>query len=270
MPRRCLLAALTLLTCACGVDAAPAKLVNLSPWLFNHYDGSDEDLAKGVVALAGTVTEVDEDHPIKSEVGRLSAADIASLGLPKRDVSRARPMVLVTLLHCNMTQIRALVTDPDQNNLYADGGTQPYDSYDRKFDTPRADFLAGKSPRLDWTTILSATQLGTTFTENLRGGVRTVPDLGKEASPFGSALYARTFLTKPAVSTDPDKSWDQDYQIEVFFERKPGRVIHLFAAWRHIDFGALTTDDDSMITLMLNNFEKWDAQTHKHCAENKL
>lgn len=270
MPRRLLLSLLTLVTCACGVDPAPAKLVNLSPWLFAHFDASDEELAQGVIALAGTVTQVDEDHPLKAAVGRLSAADIASLGLAQRDVSRARPMVLVTLLHCTMPQIRALVTDPDQNNLYADGTDKPYDSYVRTFDASRDEFLAAKTTRLDWTTVLSATQLGTTFTETLRGGVRTVPDLGKEQSPFGAAMYARTFLTKPAVSSDADKSWDQDYQIEVFFERKPGRVVHLFAAWRHIDFGALTTDDDSMVSLMLDNFEKWDEKTSQRCAENKL
>jgi hypothetical protein len=217
------------------------------------------------VQLAGAASQVDADNPVKATVGHLGAGDIADLKLSARDVTRAKGLFIVTEFKCTLSQLEKIVTDLGQDKLYEG----MYDTYKRTYTTSHDDYFARKTGRLNWTTDLSATNVGTTFTEHLAGGARFVPDLGKEKSPFGAALLTRTWLTKAADSSDSDKSWDQDYQSEVYFERTPGHMVHLFAAWRHIDYGYLSTDDDSLINLMLGKFVDWDAITEQNCADGK-
>ncbi len=249
---------------ACGVDDAPKEYNSLVPWMWHSYaTASDEELAKGIIALAGASSEVTADSPVKAQIGHLSAADIADLGLSARDVTRARGMFVVTEFNCKLAQLEKIATSLKQQTVYPDA----YDSYARTYTSSVDDYFARKTNTLSWATDLKSTQLGTTFSEHLNGGARYLPDLGKEQSPFGAALLQRTYLAKAATSSDSDKSWDQDYQIDVFVERKPGKILHLFAAWRHINFGWIDTDSDTMVKQMLSAFVDWDTQTEAACKK---
>ena len=250
------------LAIGCGEDAAPEKITDFSKWLWRNYDtATDIQLADSIVQLNGTVTSVTADAPLKALVSRLSAADVKLVG-SKGDASLAVGLLAVTEIRCTLAQIEKIQTAAEQNTLHPDD----YDAYKRTFLQSRDDYLAHKFNRLDWDTELTSDYA----TEKLRGSVRFIPDQGKAKSPFGAALVSRTFLKEPAVGVDSGTVWPQDYQIEAFYERSPGKLIHLFAVWRQADFSGLSTESAFLQNLQMGGFVDWDKVVETQCLSGKF
>ena len=76
-------------------------------------------------------------------------------------------------------------------------------------------------------------------------------------------------MTQPAAFDEGSKkSMDQDYQIEAFWERSPGELVHVYGMWRQGDYGAgYTTDSEGVQRLILNGMSSWDDDTERLCAE---
>ncbi|MBM4342257.1 MAG: hypothetical protein FJ100_02645 [Deltaproteobacteria bacterium] len=250
-----------LLVAGCASEPAPEPITDFSKWLWRNYDGaSDDQLANAVVQLHGTVTEVTADKPLKVLISRLSSTDVALVG-SKLDASKAVGMLAVTETACSLAQIANIHTHADQAGLHP----KSYRAYKRTFVQDRAAFLAKKAGRLDWDTELTSDYAS----ENLRGSARWVPDLGKAKSPFGAALVSRTFLKEPATEVDGNGvKWPQDYQVEAYYERSPGRAVHLFALWRQADFG-ISTESSALQNLMLSGFVDWDKEVEAACKSGK-
>ena len=112
----------------------------------------------------------------------------------------------------------------------------------------------------------SATILGTSYTADLLSGVRRIPEL----SPFGPALVTAAWLTGPADFDSDSKSMDQDYQVEIYYERSPGEILHAYGVWREADFGSgFTSNDEGVQRLLLNSLADWDDTTVELCAEGR-
>ena len=99
-----------------------------------------------------------------------------------------------------------------------------------------------------------------------------------EASLYNPRLKRRyriddgipVMLVDEAETVGDDAHFEQDYQIEVYFERKNGEMFHLYAIWRQADFGGtFTTDNEGFQRLMLNNLADWDDSTEELCAEGR-
>ncbi len=259
-----------LLSAACThLDTAPEALEDILPWAFANYEAaSDGQFAAAVVNLSASATAITLDKPLRGELHhRLDYPDINYLKLSDRNPQNAQGLYLLNTFHCTLTQLEKVLKYRDQASLYPG----QYNTYESSFTTSEADYMARKTSFLYWSTYLNATKGLWTMQETLVGALRYIPDQGKEKSPFGAALIARTYMPDPA--TFPDDSslkWLQDYQVEMYYEAEPGRIVHAYGMWRQVDLGVFFhSDSDSFVDNVSSALVDWDKMTETDCAAGK-
>ena len=138
------------------------------------------------------------------------------------------------------------------------------------FDGSREDFLAEQVDELTWDLEYTSTILGTTYTAKSKSGLRRVPEIDDELTPWGPVVFARAYMPKPAQFESEKKSQEQDYQLEMYWEREKGEIVHVYGLWRQADFGSgFTSEDKGVQRILLNNLIDWDDTTADLC-ENGL
>ncbi len=259
---------LTLSAACTSLDTAPAQLEDLLPWAFAHYESaSDGEFAAAIVNLSAAATAVSIDNPLRGELHhRLDYPDINYLHLNDRNPQNAQGLYLLNTFHCTLTQLEKVLKFRDQGYLYPD----QYNLYQSNFTSSEADYMARKTSFLYWSTYLSATKGLWTMNETLVGALRFIPDQGATKSPHGAALIARTYMPEPAHFEDADKLWLQDYQVEIYYEQEPGRILHAYGMWRQVDLGAFFhSDSDSFVDNVSSALVDWDKMTESDCAAGK-
>ncbi len=248
------------------VEPAPADLDGLLHWFWQlQADGTDEQLADGIRSL-DEVIGADLTELVDGSLTDLSADEIALVGRTDATASAAAGVYMVNAFDCGREQLERILTYSEQDELY-DG---IYDSYTRSFDGDRDAFLDGTSQTLAWDVTYGATILGTSYIAELRSGVRRVPELDEEQSPFGAALVTAAWLTGPATFESDSKAMNQDYQVEIYYARSPGEILHAYGLWRQADFGSgFTSNDEGVQRLLLNSLADWDDTTVELCAEGR-
>lgn len=244
---------------ACGVDSAPQDLDGAMHAAWTGFDAVDDDEAAALVdtlhALVGGDT-LDEDS--RGALSPLVVEELADITRsPDQDPADAPGMLLVNPMACALDDLAAALIDVDQDTLYPG----VYTEYERVHDGDAEAFLAGQTDRLGWVSDMWLEILGAEYTEQVRGDVRRV---SSGARPF---LWARLWLTGPAEFVDSDWSFEQDYQIELFWERQPGELVHAYGIWREMNVGGLSAEDEGFVNVTLNNMVDWDEQTVALCAE---
>lgn len=248
-----------LLLTACAVEPVPGDFDGLVRWFWVEYEPADDAaLNQGLQTLHTLVDGDTRQEPLLGELTALTAADIAHVEVPEgTDPASTRGMVMVNPVACTLAQLEPVLYHLEQDALYEG----VYSDYARTYTLPLADFTSGASPFIAWEATMGAALLGTAYTETIHGGLRRV-----EGGERG-LLLARAHMPTPAVWEDPDWSFPQDYQIELYWERAPGELLHLYGIWRYMDLGGLTTDNDGVVITTLNNLVDWDARTAELCAE---
>ncbi|HQY64128.1 MAG: hypothetical protein IPF92_26360 [Myxococcales bacterium] len=267
------LAAITLTGCDFGTldslstDVAGeggSELSLLSRGLLSKYQaGSDAEYKTLVRDIEGVMQRAIDgnggDSNLKLEP--LKPADIADLGLPPRDVTAAQGMIILTELPCTLSQVEKLTAAKNQPELFP----KTYDNYLRTYTSSSEDYFARKVKTLTWTTDLTATVLSRQYQSDLRGSVRFVPGAGPTG---GDLVLSRTVLVKPATFLKgSDAQFNQDYQIEAFYERAAGRTVHVYALWRQFLVGSISSADDLYISIILGNLKDFDVRVGKICRE---
>ncbi len=252
---------------SCRVREAPESIDALARWYWVNYDDlTDEEVLDGVQNLDAEVTTLlrQDKMPLKAKLDGLTKDDIAHLPLPPgTNPSLAQGLVVVTTMPCTLEQVETIFIGDDFASSFPD----VYDSYAREYLTSFDDYVARTSSELAWTTTYQATLIGDPYTSEVSGEARWVPAMDREEGPPGPALLSRSVLMKPAsFAADSNKSMPQDYQIDLYYERSPGEVVHMFAVWRQMNVGTLTTDDDILVNVMLANFVEWDQRMSKLCG----
>ncbi|MEZ4235861.1 MAG: hypothetical protein R3F59_06800 [Myxococcota bacterium] len=251
------------------VEPAPAELDALLHWTWARYDEGDDE------ALAGAVTNLDAAvggqglvESFDGSVSRLDREEAALVGVTDRDPGDAAGIFLVDAFACDFDQLQEILSYPGQDELFLD----VYDAYARTFEQSRDAWLAGDVDRIDYDIDYTASLLGATYVAAGRGALRRLPDLGDpEVTPFGPAVLQRSYLPAPAAfEGDSNKSLDQDYQLEVYWPRGEGRVVHVYGMWRQANFGSgLDMENESAQRILLNNLLDWDDNTAALCAEGR-
>lgn len=250
------------LLAACSVDPAPADLDGLLKWFWSGYvTREDAELAQGVVNLEAVLDPAAlQEAPLSGELTRLSVeeADVVERDT-SQDPARARGGYIVTSLDCQLGQVERIVSDLDQNTLYE----EPYHDYERVYLTDHAAYFDRRAPTLDWRSEIwsDVTGLGDDYHEEVLAGLRYVA-----ATP---AVLSHTWMPAPAefLEKDPeDYYWTQDYQIDVFWEHED-RVLHAYGFWRELGLGALDTESDGVLSILLNGLLDWDVRTEELCQE---
>jgi hypothetical protein len=275
---RCLaMAAALVFATACNVEEAPEDLDGLFHWFWTHYDeefaddivteydgGSDEEIA---LAVINAHEVIDGDHLAEAETGALSDFSRGEMDLVSMR-STADPddpdgMYVINAFVCSLDELRAILARQDQDQLYEG----EYDTYDRTYTSDYDDFASGESSTLAWKVEMEAEWMaGASYTEVLRGGLRWVPEIDEDTTPWGPVLMARTWLPQAADFENDDFYFDQDYQIEVFWERSPNQIVHLYGLWREAGFLDASTDDDTIVHHMTEALAEWDDTTAEICA----
>lgn len=82
-------------------------------------------------------------------------------------------------------------------------------------------------------------------------------------------LLTRVWLTAPAVfGANSTSFFNQNYEVHIYWEQSPGRILHAVGVWREVKIGAIdkTLEDDDFFTANLNELVDWDAKTASLCA----
>jgi len=256
---RCLPLLLAALLVGCSrPDPAPEDVDGVLHFLWDGWDQGDErELAEAITNLDAALTEL----PLRGAQTRLTTSQVQQLEFTHDtpDPSTANGFFVGTSMACTDDQIATVFTAKDQDQQYPD----TYDFYERTYTSDDAAWRQGQADRITWDVEIHASPAGFEYVEFISGGARRVPD-----GPAGDILLARTWLREPATEEDDNRSFDQDYQLDVYYEREPGSMVHIWALWRQIDMGVLGDQDSTaLIAVTLSEGEKWDERTEELCAE---
>lgn len=237
------------------------ELTSQARAIWSVYDAkkTDDDVKKAIAGIEGVVARAGS-LPVTVKIGQLAPEDLAAVGLQGKDPTHAQGMLLIKEIECSLDQLEKLVVAKNQTTLYPD----LYDTYTRDYTSDVNAFLGGAAT-VDWKTHYQATALSRTYQADVLGGARRVPS----ALPSGArALMDRAYLPAPATFTQGnDSAFDQDYQIELYYERSPGRTLHFYALWRQFNISTLTSESDLYINIVLGNLSDFDDRSTKICKD---
>lgn len=185
--------------------------------LWKAYEKPDDDIKKAVAKI-GDVIDRAGPRPVQVTIDSLTKE---TLGLPSisRDPSVTQGMLVITELDCSLPQIEELAAAKNQEEIYPGS----YDKYNRTYQTSINDFISGAAPSVVWKTEYTVSLLSRTYEATLTGGAHRVAGA---APGGGTMLVSRTVLDQPARFTaGGDAEFNQDYQIEAFYEIAPNRVV---------------------------------------------
>lgn len=261
------LLALSLLVTGCRkIDPAPEALDDLLHYLWTELNegADDERLAEGIVNLDAAVKAARLEEPEDGTVTPLTRGEAALVGVTDRDPKDAAGVYLVNTYACSRPMLEQILSHAEQDVLY-DG---VYDSYSRTYDQDQQDFLDGSIDELTWQLEYHSSSIVGAYDARAEALMRRVPELDGELTPWGPILFTRTYMPRPADFENDNKSMDQDYQLEMYWEREKGQIVHVYGLWRQAFFGSgLSSDDKGVQRILLNNLLDWDETTEQVCAD---
>jgi hypothetical protein len=246
-----------------AVDPAPTDIDGVMHAWWTGYDDPNEARATAVVNAHAVTGIASIAPPEDGTLSDLAPADLELVGLGDRDPGLASGMFLLNRFPCDLDVLERTLIALNQDELY--GGA--YDAYARTYTSDADAWLSGDTERLTWDISLTSSYVGSTFDETLRGEIRRVPSLDDEATPFGPVLFQRTWMPTPAVFASGSNRFEQDYQIEVYYQVAPGEIAHQYAIWREIEVAGLDNDSEILVGITLNNLAKFDEGTAAICAD---
>jgi hypothetical protein len=230
----------------------------------NWEDGAAADLAGAVSLLDAAVGGGTLDGVLEGSLTDLSSEEAALVGVD-RDPAKAQGLFIARDFECDIARLAQLLVALEQDELYPGN----YDLYDRSYTSDFEDWESGAADRLTWEVDYETSLLGSAYSASVHGGLRRIKGLDPELTACDTALLGRFVLPEPAVFEDgSSKALDLNFQLELFYEREPGRIVHLYGNWQYADMGAgVTTDGAGAQSIILNNMASWDDQTEILCAE---
>jgi hypothetical protein len=255
--------------CAPPSMPAPDDLDGNLRWFWSSSKAAtDAEVIEAALKLqtAGKADTLTPDKPGRGFISRLAPGELAVVGLEGTvDPAKARGLYVTNVFPCTLEKFTAIVTALDQKAQYPEA----YDTYERTYSSDASAFTGGSATTLTWDVTTTTKLVTAPYTSSLKGGVRrVVPAAGK--TPFGPLLIARTWLPAPAVfkNPDPNTSFEQDYQIEIFWERTPGELFHAYGMWRDLRLGlGFTTEDNGVANTILTGLLDWDKKTVELCKK---
>lgn len=275
MMNQLVFALLVLPLVAChSTKPAPADIDGLAHWYWQHYDGTspvdesegaDPDVVAATINLDAALGGGAADAPSSGTLTDLSDEEQALVTIdPARDVADAAGIYISAIVGCSLDQIERITIDLNQDELYPGS----YDTYERTYTSDVDAYLARETPYLGWESNIDATVIGASYHEDVIGGGRYVTDDGSTEGGFGDAFVSRVSLTAPAVYETEGHSFDQDYQIEIYYPLSDNEVIHFYALWRQYDYGSgLDQDSSAAQGVMMGGLFDYDDDNAALCAD---
>jgi hypothetical protein len=255
--------------CFPQAEDAPGDLDGLAHWFWtSHHLATDEQLIEAVAQLQAELEAgLAADEKFSGTLSKLEPDDLAATDIEEdRDLDRAQGLFIGNRFACDMEKLDTIVTSVRQDENYPD----VYESYKRTYRSDEAAYFARDESFLTWHTEVTAAPVSAAYHSKLNGGVRWVasdaaPD--ENAGKRVPAIVQFGWFTEPADFEDENSSFDQDYQLEVYFNGGDGQVYHLMAMWRDMVLGLFSIEDDVVIDTTLNGLFDWDERTEELCAQ---
>jgi len=246
-------------------EALPEDLDGLVHYVWDQWDeGEEAELAEVVALLDEAIGGATLDGVYEGSLSSLSQ-ESAAIGGVNRDPSLAQGLFMARDFQCGMERLKEILIALDQDELYPGS----YDVYERTYTCDLADWESGTSDRLNWEVQYDSSLLGASYSASLLGGLRSVTGLDPGIRHCDEAIVGRFVMPEAAeFESGSGKSLDLNFQIELFYEREPGRIVHLYGSWQHADLGAgISTEDEGVQNIILSNMATWDDQTERLCAQ---
>jgi len=251
-----------LLAAGCPQSTSPATTPipddtdALMRWVWSNYTAAtDADLRAAVEKLHVAVNGATMTQSLGGTLGDIQSADLETVGMQEQDPSTATGLLLVSAYDCTVDHAEKITLHPHQDELYPG----VYESYARTFESDVGAYRARTVATAVWRLETSGSLIGSRYTMQYGGGDRRLPPVEGSAIP-GTILLNRSWMKEPA-------DFDEDYQIEISWERAPGKLIHAWADWRQTRVGTFDNDTPTVLELILSSMEDWDAQTATLCRE---
>lgn len=265
--RLALLVTVSLLSCApISAEPAPEGLSANVRWFWTSSDSATDATVRDAtkkLAAAGMIES--RTAAYKSvQKDRLAPSDLEVVGLSSSAVEKARGLLVVNLFDCRLDTLADILSADDQMTLYPD----TWAAHARTATADRQAFLERRSPRYSWDADVAVTfPVSDQYQSKLKGSLRRVPDDGSVGS---DVLVARLWLTAPATfAAGSQSAFNQNYEMEVFWEPTPGRIAHAYGMWREVKIAAfnITLEEEDLVKITLDNLVTWDTKTAALCAK---
>jgi hypothetical protein len=257
------LAVIAVATVGCkAVEPAPEDLDGLFHWFWTNYEeAGDDDWLDGINnAHAAMGMGVLEDV-VDGGLGQFTREQMDLVDMrDDADPSELAGLYLLNVLPCTLEQIQDIVTSLDQMTMY----DEAYESYEREYTSDEEAYFSGDAPTLSFRSVIGATMLGASYTETVEGLIRRVPT--DDDFNYSPVILARYHMPEEAVWDTASFFFTQDYQVEIYYERSPGQVAHLYGLWRHMGYGQGSTQDEGIARQVLNGLSDWDQRTAELCV----
>lgn len=239
------------------VEEAPEDVDGLLHFFWQNAEADDDVLAGGIAnlhAAAGSAL----DDVLDGNVSRLTADETALVPGVDADPAAAAGIFMLNTFACDPAQLESILVFQAQDELR----DNTYDAYARTYTSDLAAYESGAAPTLSWDISLSAQIVLSSYSSELMGDIRNVP------TETGRTFVQRTWFTE-AATFENNNTWTQDYQLEVYYERAPGEIVHLYGMWRELDVAGFTSENSGVQRQVLNGMKDWDDDTEALCAEGR-
>jgi hypothetical protein len=247
---------LTMLGCR-GVDPAPEDVDGLLKYFWQNVDGEAAALAAGMDTLHTTQGAALEDV-LDGTTSRLTREEVALVDSVDADPSEAAGIFMLNTFACPPNVLEQILVHQEQDALRE--GT--YNAYARTFTSDRGAYESGAVETLTWDISLEASIIGADYSSELSGSIRRVETEVGDGS--GTAFVQRTWFREPAVFQN-NSTWEQDYQLEIYYERAPNEIVHLYGMWRQLEVFGFTSENEGVQRQVLGGMKDWDDETEALC-----
>jgi hypothetical protein len=247
----------TMALCAC-VSAAPKNADQQAHALWASFAADDNTLRLALERWHDVAKGAELTADKSGKLTDLSRSEVNDLSIPESlDPSDARGAYFFNVITgCTLDQIEAIETAANQAELFPN----TYDAFERIYMSDQQAYLARQTRALQWRSRFTDTVMDASYDTELKSLLRRIN--------FGDdhAIVSRTYQPRPAtIRNDADAEVTQDFQLDAYYPREDGKIMHVHLLWGHLRIGAISTDDDIVLSVMLSNLKGWDDVRTKHC-----
>ncbi len=234
-----------LVSCAKPIDA-PKDLDALFHYLWlNYQTGSDAEMLAAAANLDPLIGEASDGLLTPLSDAEQATVDVLS----GQDVAEATGWFVAGPLGCPFDDTEKILYALDQEGLYESAtGKESYVAYDRVYTSDIDAYVARQTPFVTWTTTYTVTPVFTTYTAEISGSMRYVP----EQDGVGPMVLQRSYLPEIATfEAETQDFFEQDYQLDVVLP-SGNSAVHGYANWRDLQSAGLEDESGGVQNLLID------------------
>ena len=250
------------------IEPAPTDIDDLSHYLWQHLDDEEDDaLVEGIINLHNAI---DGDHLEEIQKGSVTALkqdELNMVGKSHQDASKLSGVYFANIINCSLDFAESSIYALNQDELHPDD----YIRYDRKYVSDFEAYTNRETNILEWETNYEVSGFGYSYDAYLDSNMRYVMDVSNDEHDLGSAFFSRGILREPAYFDEDStkRGMFQDFQMEVYWARKPKELVHFYFIWREmVMFGDVDFSSETAQKFVLDGLSDWDKDMEERCQGN--